>query len=82
MTITSPCYYISYSVSAISVLQIYEVANTLDFDTAKDAYLKLFTYADEDPDMGMNEILEYAGMLSFKDEQLYKKLNRYFSALF
>ena len=78
MTITSPCYYVSYSVSAISVLQLYEVAKTDGFDVAKAQYLKLFTYTDENPEMGMNEILGYAGMLSFKDEQLYVSLNQYF----
>ena len=78
MTITSACYYVSYSVSAISVLQLYEMANTDGFDVAKDAYLKLFTYVDENPEMTMEEILTYAGMLSFEDEQLYKNLNEYF----
>ena len=76
MTVTSPCYYISYSVSAISVLQIYEMAETEGFDAAKDAYLKLFTYTDESLDMTLEEILEYAGLLSFKDEQLYINLNK------
>lgn len=79
MTITSPCYYVSYSVSAISVLQLYEVANTDGFDVAKDQYLKLFTYVDENPEMGMQEIMDYAGMLSFKDEQLYINLSEYFA---
>jgi oligoendopeptidase F len=78
MTITSPCYYISYSVSAISVLQLYEMANTDGFDAAKDAYLKLFTYVDEDPGMSMDEVLAYAGMLSYNNEQLYINLNKYF----
>ena len=74
MTITSPCYYVSYSVSAIAVLQIYEMARTDSFEVAKDAYLKLFTYVDENPEMTMEEILAYAGMLSFDDEQLYINL--------
>jgi oligoendopeptidase F len=78
MTVTSPCYYVSYSVSVISVLQLYEVANTEGFDVAKEQYLKLFTYVDENPEMGMNDLLGYAGMLSFKDEQLYVSLNEYF----
>ena len=64
MTITSPCYYVSYSVSSIAVLQLYEIAQTDGFDVAKEAYLKLFTYIDENPDMTMEEILAYAGMLS------------------
>jgi hypothetical protein len=45
---------------------------------AKEQYLKLFTYVDENPEMGMNDLLGYAGMLSFKDEQLYVSLNEYF----
>ena len=77
MTVTSPCYYVSYSVSAISVLQLYEMAHTDGFDVAKDAYLKLFTYVDENPEMTMEEILAYAGMLSFDDEQLYVDLKDY-----
>ena len=74
MTITSPCYYVSYSVSALSVLQLYEMENRSGFDAAKDAYLKLFTYVDEKPEMTMSEILAYAGMLSVTDEQLYINL--------
>ena len=29
--------------------------------------------------MGMQDILKYAGMLSFKDEQLYVDLSAYFA---
>ena len=79
MTITSPCYYVSYSVSSISVLQLYEMANTDGFDAAKDAYLKLFTYMDEDDEMTIEEIFNYAGLLSFKNEQLYMDLRKYLS---
>jgi hypothetical protein len=74
MTITSPCYYVSYSVSALSVLQLYPMAKD-DFDTAIDAYLKLFTYVDEyennDEYMTTEQVLEYAGLYSFTDERLY-----------
>jgi hypothetical protein len=77
MTVKSPCYYVSYSVSAISVLQLYEMAHAKGFDAAKDAYLKLFTYVDENPGMTMEEVLTYAGMLSFKNEELYIKLQNY-----
>ena len=76
MTITSPCYYVSYSASAISVLQLYAMAHEQGFDAACEAYLKLFTYVDENPEMTLDEILEYAGLLSFKDEELYLKLKR------
>lgn len=79
MTITSPCYYVSYSVSAVSVLQLYAMAQN-DFDAAKESYLKLFTYVDElneDNDyMATDDILEYAGLYSFTDEELYIYLAR------
>ena len=74
VTIQAPCYYVSYSVSALSVLQLYPMAKD-DFDTAIDAYLKLFTYVDEyennDEYMTTEQVLEYAGLYSFTDERLY-----------
>ena len=77
VTIGSPCYYVSYSISALSVLQLYSTA-TLDFDTAKDSYLKLFSYVDtykseeEYEYMTTEETLIYAGMYGFTDEEMYK----------
>ncbi len=41
----SPCYYISYSVSALPSLRLYDMACE-DFDAAKEAYFKLMTYPD------------------------------------
>ncbi len=76
MTIRSACYYVSYSVSALAVLQVYEMANTQGFDAAKDAYLKLFTYTDSDTEMNMEEVLEYAEMMSYMDEELYIRVNK------
>ena len=74
VTILAPCYYVSYSVSAISVLQLYPMAQN-DFDAAKDAYLKLFTYVDDlasaDEYMSAEDVLEYAGLYSYNDERLY-----------
>jgi hypothetical protein len=85
VTIGSPCYYISYSISALSVLQLYPKALE-DFDAAKDSYLKLFTYVDEyDTDydyMTTEETLLYAGLLSFKDEELYKYISQYILEMF
>lgn len=78
MTISSPCYYVSYAVSALSVLQLYEIAETEGFEAAADAYLKLFTYTDENPDFTDSEVLEYAGMYSVTDEQLYINLENFF----
>ena len=74
VTINAPCYYVSYSVSALSVLQLYDMADDEGFDAAKDAYLKLFTYTDVDPEMNTEQILDYAGLLSFTDEELYVQL--------
>lgn len=78
MTISSPCYYISYSVAAINALQIYAKCHTESFDSAKESYLKLFTYTDENPDMTVEEVLEYAGLMSYLDEELYSYLNGFY----
>ncbi len=78
MTITSPCYYISYAVSALPALQIYEMAVTDGFEVAQQAYLKLFTYTDINPDFNSEEILINAGMNSYNDEELYKSLYEFF----
>jgi hypothetical protein len=53
------------------------MAHTQSFDAAKDAYLKLFTYTDESTEMNMEEVLEYAGMISYMDEELYIKINQF-----
>ena len=78
MTISSPCYYISYSVSAINALQLYAKTNTEGFEAGKESYLKLFTYTDtleSDEDyMTVEEVLLYAGLLSYNDEQTYKNI--------
>ncbi len=80
VTIHAPCYYVSYSISALSVLQLYPKARE-DFDAAKDSYLKLFTYTDtleEDEYMTTEEVLQYAGLYSYTDEELYKTIYYYF----
>jgi oligoendopeptidase F len=87
VTIGSPCYYISYSISAISVLQLYPKALE-DFDAAKDSYLKLFTYVDEYGTgdeyeyMTTEQTLEYAGLYGFTDEELYKYVYEHLITLF
>ena len=78
MTITSACYYISYSVSATAAIQIYAKAHTESFDAAKESYLELFTYTDANPDMTVEEILSYADLMSYNDENLYILLNEFF----
>lgn len=74
MTVTSPCYYVSYSISAINALQLYAKAHTEGFDAAKDSYLDLFTYTDSNPDMTLIEVLEYADLDSYMDKNLYESL--------
>ena len=74
VTISSPCYYISYAVSAVNALQIYANAAN-DFNAAKESYLKLFTYTDVDPDMTLEEVLEYAGLTSYTDEKTFKNIS-------
>ena len=75
MTITSPCYYVSYSVSAINALQLYSKIKTEGFEAAKESYLKLFTYTDaleSDEDyMTTEEVLLYADLLSYNDQEVY-----------
>jgi oligoendopeptidase F len=83
MTISSPCYYISYAVSAINALQIYTVANTEGFDAAKDCYLKTITYIDtleEDEYMPLEEVLTYAGLNSYVDEDTHMKIANFIIA--
>ena len=80
VTISSPCYYISYSISGINALQIYVLSNNTDFDTAMDSYLKLITYTDIDPEMTYEEVLLYAGLKSYNDEQTYISIGEFFEA--
>lgn len=79
MTISSPCYYISYSVSAINALGLYADAKVKGFDAAKESYLKLFTYTDTytedtEEEMTLIEVLEYAGLTSYTEERTYMKI--------
>ena len=78
MTISSPCYYISYSISAINCLQLYANIYVDGFEFAKESYLKLFTYTDENPEMTTEEVLVYAGLKSYNDEELYKKIFNFY----
>lgn len=71
VTISSPCYYISYAISGVNALQIYALAMNEGFDVAKESYLKLFTYTDVDPEMTTEEVLLYAGLTSYLDEQTF-----------
>lgn len=78
VTISSPCYYISYAVSGVNALQIYAMVDSKGFDAAKDSYLKLFTYTDDNPDMTLEEVLAYAGLTSYTDEETFKAISKSF----
>ena len=77
----SPCYYASYSISAISVMQLLPMGKD-NFDAAAEAYLKLFSYVDVYENGGdfmtTEEILHYAGLKSFTEEELYQEIYEYF----
>jgi oligoendopeptidase F len=77
VVISSPCYYISYSISAINALQLYVKANDEGLEAAKESYLKLFTYSDVDGEMSLDEVLDYAGLLSYTEEATYRKIYAY-----
>ena len=74
VTISSPCYYISYAISGVNALQIYVNAQGEGFEAAKESYLKLFTYTDVDPEMTTEEVLLYAGLTSYVDEQTFVRI--------
>ena len=80
MTISSPCYYVSYAVSAINALQLYTKTREEGFEAARDSYLKLIAYTDVDPYMTDAEILDYAGFKSNKDESVYALIAKYCGA--
>ena len=80
MTITSPCYYVSYSLSAINSLGIYAKIHQESFEAAKESYLKLFTYTDVDAEMDTEEVLLYAGLLSYNDEALYSSISKFLTS--
>ena len=76
VTIGSPCYYISYAVSGVNALQIYTKVERKGFEAAKESYLKLFTYTDENPDMTLEQVLTYAGLTSYTDEETFKVISK------
>jgi hypothetical protein len=68
VSMSSPCYYISYATSQLGSLNIEKLAYT-DFDKAKDSYLKLFKY---DNCNTYREVYEYAGLYDPLSEDMFK----------
>ncbi len=91
VVIEAPCYYISYAMSAIPCLELLSVADTQGFDEAKDIYLKFFTFTDVDEHVEVDSVgdkivkisfadtLEYAGLHSVFEEEIYTNIKAYFA---
>lgn len=85
-------YYISYAISALPSIELY-VLGVEDFESAKDAYFKLFTFSDEEEfvqtdDNGDREvvanysdILAYCGLNDIFDEEFYKYIAEFFKSM-
>lgn len=85
-------YYISYAMSQLPSLQLF-VKGVKDFESAKQSYFKLFTFTDNEAfaevdefgdvvvTAGYAETLEYAGLYSPFQEELYIELKSYFDSL-
>ena len=81
-------YYISYAMSALPSLEIYVKARTQGIDSARDSYLKLFTFsdyesavdADNDGYCSYQEILNWCGLKGPFEEELYSTISTYFSS--
>lgn len=85
VVVDSPCYYISYAMSALPAMGIYAKSCQDGFDAAKTAYLKLFTFSDNANlahksgdeivvDADYSTILHYAGLYGAFDAELYRQL--------
>lgn len=76
-----PAYYISYAMSALPCVELYTMARE-NFNTAKQAYFKLFTFSDNEEYVSEDgqvlktyaEILDYCGIHNPFDEQLYQNI--------
>ena len=68
----SPCYYISYSISALESLQIFFEYLDNGYEAAKAKYFKLYDYVTlEREGMTYKDVLEYAGIPTYEDDELY-----------
>lgn len=89
VVIESPCYYISYAMSALPCIGLLSVADN-DFEAAQEQYFKLFYFTDDEDnvyidsvgdvmiEIGYADTLHYCGMSSPFDEVFYQNLNDYF----
>lgn len=90
VVIESPCYYISYAMSALPCVELLSIAQTQGFDVARDTYFKCFTFTDVADHVEIDEMgdkivtlsyadtLKYAGLSSVFEQDLYTHLVDYF----
>lgn len=78
-------YYISYAMSALPAIELFAKANTVGLNSARDSYLKLFTYANDSSLVYDNQIvatyeqiLNYCGLHSAFQADLYVTIRDYF----
>ncbi len=89
VVIEAPCYYISYAMSAIPCLELLSIADTEGFDAAKEIYLNLFTFTDDEANVetddmgdkivkiGFADTLEYVGLSSVFEGATYTRIAEY-----
>jgi hypothetical protein len=90
VAIRSAGYYISYAMSALPCIELLSVAETEGFNAAKEVYFKFFSFTDSEDNayvgddggkiatLTFAETLEYAGLHSVFDEDMYTYISNYF----
>jgi hypothetical protein len=81
VTFDSEGYYVSYGVSLLGALQIYNVAQTQSLQTAMESYTKLTTYVNDHPEYTYAQVLKNAGFYTYTDEALFKALKETLSTV-
>lgn len=88
----NPAYYISYAMSALPAIEIYAKAGTEGLDAARTSYTKLFTYSSNSSFVGTDsyggatvtasyeQILNFCGLHSAFQSQLYTTIESYFNS--
>ncbi len=83
VVVDSSAYYISYAMSALPSLEIFVKAMDGGLDAARDSFLKLYTFSDSTSltnNYSYQSVLEYAGLNSPFDEQMYTKISAFFAS--
>ena len=87
VVVDSPCYYISYAMSALPAMGIYATAMKDGYATARNCYFKLYTFSEQEKlahideqgnkivDAPYVDILHFAGLYGAFDTELYRLLD-------